>query len=358
VLNGMAGEIRDGTARDRTAALWNAADRIVDRASLAGILAHKLGPLAANRLRRLGRPLPESLREEERSASISMLTAGPLVARVREGWDRPLILVKGPEVARLYPGSARRFGDIDVITADAEDLQRSLMARGFVDALEPGELTPDEHHHLLPLKSLAIPLRVEVHIRPHWPAGTTPPRLDEILEACVPSDLGIDGVVTPAPHHHALILTSHAWGHAPLDTLRDLIDIAAVAARADERDVERAAAAWGIDRIWLTTRGAIDALFYEGQLTVPLRSWARHVALVRSQSVLENHLRRWVASFWEMPPHTAIARLPLVLRDELAPTPDETGRDKLARIARALRRPRSAPPAQQAPPSRRQERSE
>lgn len=35
-----------------------------------------------------------------------MLIAPPLLERIRAACDGPLVLVKGPEIARLYPGGA------------------------------------------------------------------------------------------------------------------------------------------------------------------------------------------------------------------------------------------------------------
>jgi len=86
----------------------------------------------------------------------------------------------------------------------------------------------------------------------------------ELFDAAAPSTLDVGGVSAPIPLHHTLILASHAWGHEPLHTLRDLIDVALVATQVDPAELERTAAARGIPRLWRTTRHAIDALFYGG----------------------------------------------------------------------------------------------
>jgi hypothetical protein len=59
-------------------------------------------------LRRRGDTVPKPLVLEERAASLTMLTAVPLMERVRASCDGPLVLVKGPEVARVYPENAHR----------------------------------------------------------------------------------------------------------------------------------------------------------------------------------------------------------------------------------------------------------
>ena len=331
----------DRPAGTRLTELWESTDRLLERATLAGILAHKLGPLAAHRLRQLGEPLPEPLRLEERAASLSMLSAIPLIERLRESCDQQLVLIKGPEVASIYPGAARRFWDVDLLTDDATAVQRALVATGFLEVHDPNfDFTP-EHHHLQPLKWPTIGLKVEVHAAPNWPERAAPPPIGEILDARVPSALGIDGVFAPTDLHHALILTSHAWRHGPLRSLRDLVDIAAVAATVDERELARTAAAWGVSRVWNTTRRAIEAIFYGGPETLPLRSWARHLGLVRDRTVLERHLDNMFHAYWGLPPHLALAQSARAARHAVGRMPGETWQEKLTRVRRALKNPRA-----------------
>lgn len=322
--------------------LWAATDRLLERAPLAGILTHKLGPLAASRLRRLGRPLPPPLLAEERAASLAMLTAIPLIHRVRNGCEGPLLLLKGPEVAQLYPRNGRRFGDIDVLTATADEVQRSLLGSGFLLGEPDFDMSDGLHHHLHPLRWPTIWLNVEVHAGPNWPPRAQRPPLGEILEAAVPSACGIEGVSAPHPLHHTLILASHAWRHEPLFALRDLIDIAVLSEGLDAGELDRLAARWGIGRIWATTRGAAEALLYGGRRTAPLRSWARHLEQVRERTVLENHLQRWLHAFWELPPTAALEQTAQVLRGEVAPAEGESWGTKLGRIAGAVRNPGAA----------------
>lgn len=331
----------DRTTNSRLAAVWDATDRFLEGATLAGILAHRLGPLAANRLRRLGEPVPEPLALEERAASLSMLTGIPLIERIRASCDGPLVLIKGPEVAPLYPGRARRFSDIDLLSDNAEAVQRALLAHGFLEVEDPSFEVPPEFHHLQPLKWPTIWLKVEAHMHPNWPRGARRPPLDEILEARVFSATGIEGVSAPSPLHHALILASHAWCHEPLQTLRDLVDIEAVSAEVDEAELERTATAWGLGRVWSTTRRTIEAVFYGGPRTVPLRSWARHLELVRERTVFERHIGRLMQGYWGLPPHLAAAETARALPYLVKPLPGETWPDKLVRAGRALRSPRA-----------------
>jgi hypothetical protein len=326
-----------GVESSPASVLWSAIDDLLARATVAGVLAHRLGPLGAARMRRLGTPLPDELRAEERASVLGMRTGVALVERIRDSYDGPLVLLKGPEVARLYPGHARRFGDIDVLTDDAARLDRRMREHGFVESFDPG--IGEDHHHLQPLRLPAISLTVEIHSSPSWLPSMRPPPLDEILEAAVPSALGVEGVAAPSPLHHTLILATHAWKSEPLRALRDLVDIAAVGASVDRTDLDRTAAAWGIRRVWQTTSHAIDRMFYGGSRSFPLRTWARHLEDVRERSVFEDHLCRWLSPFSELPPRRAIAGAVQVFADELRPAAGETRREKLGRTARALRSP-------------------
>ena len=335
----------------RLAALWASVDGLLARATLPGILAHKLGPLAAHRLRKTGEPLPEALILSERAASVAMMTVRPLLDRVRSSCDGPLVLIKGAELALLYPGQSRRFGDLDLLVPDAESTQRSLLASGFVESTA-GFDAPAEDHHLTPLQWPSIPLKIEVHFTQHWPLHAPRPAMEEIIDASVPTALGIDGLSTPAPHHHALILAAHGWRHEPLWTLRDLVDIAAVSAYADAEQLRRTSQAWRVDRIWRTTEDAIEALFYGGRRTVPLRTWARHLELVRDRNGFEKQLTRLLEGYWGMPLQRAPVQMLRGFRDVVGPIEGESWSDKLVRVPRALRNLRAPVGQRGDPPDR------
>jgi Uncharacterised nucleotidyltransferase len=325
------------TGEDGHAPLWQAVDELLAEAEIAGIRAHKLGALAARLRRRAGRTVPEPFLADERGAAVAVVLARPLLEHIRSVCDGPLVLIKGPEVARLYPGSARAFGDVDLFAADADAAQRALLASGYVEVDDP-ELFRD-HHHLRPLKSPMNGLRVELHRAPLWPPATKPPPLEEILDRSVPAGVAVEGISAPDRVHHTLILAAHAWSHDPLQTLRDLVDVAAVSAGCAEAELARVAHAWRIPKIWETTQDAIGALFENGQTTVPLRTWARHLRSVRERTVLDNHLMRWLHMFWELPPGAAVGDLRAALGLTLLPRPGESWREKLARARRGLTHP-------------------
>ena len=61
--------------------------------------------------------MAEELQYSARIAAIANASAPLLLERIRAICEGPLLLFKGPEVARLYPGSARGFGDLDLHAA-------------------------------------------------------------------------------------------------------------------------------------------------------------------------------------------------------------------------------------------------
>jgi hypothetical protein len=301
--------------------LWRSVERLLAMADVPSLRAHKLGPLVVS--------------EEQRAASVGAMLAPALLQRIREAAGGELILLKGPEVAALYPAGGRRFSDVDVLVRDADSVQAALLRAGFVEDEEVVEL--DDHHHQHPLRLPSIWLGVEVHSAPNWPLGAmAAPPLGEIFDAAVPSVLGIDGVSAPSRAHHALLLAAHAWRHQPLGLLRDLLDVAVLAEGVPRSELDETAERWGIGRVWRTTRAAVDAIFYGGRDPLPLRLWARHLKAVRAETVLEDHLQRWLHPFWERPFVPALRDAATMIRRDVVPAPGETWRERIGQNLDAL----------------------
>ena len=185
-------------ASSAKAPLWQAVDRLLAHADLTGVEAHGLGPLAAHRLRELGQPVPAALEQARALARMAMLTSIPLLRRIRDLVDGPLVLMKGAEVASLYPGARARSAMSIYSLSRAVVLHAALRREGFVEVEYPGEDFSD-YRHLPPLRVPNLWLRVEIHVRPIVPAGYRPPPLDDIVQASVPSALGIEGSIRPPP---------------------------------------------------------------------------------------------------------------------------------------------------------------
>jgi hypothetical protein len=324
----------------RDDAVWRAICDLVAEADVAGLQANKLGPIAAHCLRARERPVPSALERDARQARAAWMASRPLLERIRSLCDGPLVLIKGAEVAALYPERARSFSDLDILCPDANAVHAALLAGGFVEVDDPEVYTVDQHH-LRPLQWPGIWLWVEVHLRPLWPRELRPPSMDDIVSSAVPSATGVAGISAPAPAHHAVILASHSWVTMPLGNLRDLVDVAAVAAQTDEATLAAAARQWGVDRLWRTTYKAASGLLGGGDRTVAVRVWARHLPGVREYNVLDNHLKRWLNGLWGLPPRLALRSIAVVFRQELFPYPDESWRDKFIRVRNAFTKPRA-----------------
>jgi hypothetical protein len=325
------------SSAEHEATIWRRVDELLATADVEGVLANKLGPLAARRLHEQGGPVPPTLEDEARLARAAWMSSIVLLSRIRSMCEGPLLLIKGPEVAALYPGRARAFMDVDILTPDAEQVHGALRANGFIEVDDPELFI--HHHHLRPLQWPALWLKVEIHQRPMWPKGLTPPSVEEIVAAAVPSATGVPGLSAPDPASHALILAGHAWVHDPLDTLRDLIDVAAVAAQADPARLTALARAWGFERIWRTTYGAANGLVGDGAPTRAVRLWGRHLPAVKERTVLGNHLARSLNGFWALPLRSALRAAARGLRFDLFPYEDESWREKLIRVRYAFARP-------------------
>jgi Uncharacterised nucleotidyltransferase len=317
--------------------LWEAADALIDRAATDDdIRAHRLEVLAARRYRALGRSVPPDFVAQERLAGLAALTTPLVLQQIRAAYDGPAIVLKGPQVAARYPDPALRvYGDIDLLVPDAEAAHRALLAAGFQLIGDP-ELYLDLHH-LRPLLAPGAAIHVEIHSRPKWLDGASPPATELLFESAVPSATGVAGVLALPPAQEALLLAVHSWAHEPLRRLRDLIDVAAAARLADRAEIAELARAWGVRKLWATTIAAVDNLFADGRKPWALRLWAQNLARVRERTVLQAHLERWLSDFWAMSALAAATGLPRTLLDEIRPEGHESWGDKVRRTALAVR---------------------
>lgn len=322
-------------AAERGNEIWQAVDRLVDRApGSADLTSHRLELFAARRLRSREEPVPRDLVDRERWAAVAVLTAPVLLEHVRAAYDGPLVPLKGMQVARLYPDPAlRAFGDVDVLVHDASAAQEALLAAGFEEVGDPRLY--EDIHHLRPLRYGELPLVVEVHSRPKWVEGITPPPPTASLLAEAAPD--VTGGLTLPPEHHALLLAAHSWAHEPLRRLRDVVDVALMAELAGRDNVTRLARSWRVERLWRSTLDAVDAVLFGGRRPLSLRLWAQNLEKARERTVLENHVQRWLSDFWIMPPWAAALRVPATIARELWPEEDEGWGSKLSRTTRAVR---------------------
>jgi hypothetical protein len=322
-----------------SAALWDRVGELVERSpNLSALRAHGLALFALQRLVQAGQPVPPALAYDERTATLTSLIAPSVLSRVRAACDGPLLVLKGPVVAALYPNGTRGYNDLDILVPDAEAAHAALIAAGFALVDDPEFFEFDIRYHLQPLAWESLPLMVEIHKRPNWPLGLEPPPIEELFEQAVESDVG-DGVLAPSRAHQALLLAGHAWTHRPLGFLRDLIDVAVTVESVPPTELTDLARRWGASRLWATTSAAIEAVLYQRRRrTFALRLWARHLAAGRERTVLENHLERLLSPFWGLPPRRAISKSFGNVAAEIRPLDEETWRRKLTRTLQALKR--------------------
>jgi hypothetical protein len=319
------------------AALWAGVDRLVERAGPGAALSlHRLEPLAARRLRALGRAVPEELAESQRLGAAFALAASVHLQRARAAVDGPLLVLKGPELGALYPdASLRIYRDLDLFAPDAAAAQRSLVVAGFAEVGDPEYYA--EAPHLRPLAWPGLPMELEVHERPNWPRWLEPPPVAELFADARPSAGGVDGLLAPSPERHALLVAAHAWMHGPLERARDLLDVGLLAAEADRAELDRLARAWGIEKLWRATLALVEGLFLDGRPPWAQRGWARNLAALSERTVLERHVARWVGWYTALPTGLAARAMLDELRADLSPVGDEGWRRKARRSVRAVR---------------------
>jgi Uncharacterised nucleotidyltransferase len=287
---------------------WEAVDPLLARLDADAARAHAVAPLVAQRLRAHGEPVPEMLLREERAAQMTNLIAPSVLARARAAYEGPMMLLKGPEVTALYPGRARMLADLDLLVPDARAAWEALLAAGFVRPDRLKGVSP-QFYHLDALELPGVPLQIELHKSFGWPNGLRPPPNQELFEAAVPATVGIPDLLAPTRAHHAVLLAGHAWAERPLERLRDLIDVAAMAEPIDRHELSHIARHWGWDRLWRATTRAVDWLLGDGEKPGTVLLWARHLADLRKPSPAELQLRRFLSPFWALAPATALREI-------------------------------------------------
>ncbi|HLI61645.1 MAG TPA: nucleotidyltransferase family protein [Solirubrobacteraceae bacterium] len=265
--------------------------------------------------------------------------ADEILRTISEIIDQDIIVLKGIAAAGHYPDRALRpFGDLDLFAADPVRAQRQLLAAGFrrVAGFEEGFF--DGHHHLEPLE---LPgretLKVEIHSRAPWVNWCPSPSFGELRGRGRPGPA--PAIWLPDPIDHALILACHSWHSLPLRRALDLVDIALVADGVDRQALAQLARRRRVSRLWKTTLAASDALMSRGSDPLPLRIWARDLRAVRECSLIERHLRTWLAPFWARPPQFAALEALHAIALDVLPTGGETWPEKLERTRRGVQHP-------------------
>ena len=334
-MTATAARVVERTASEFSGAPWEGVARALGRASsLDGLRIHRLHLLEAARLQELGRPIPDELAAAATSAVRAAPLARALLSLIREVCEGPILVLKGPEIAALYPSPwLRPYVDVDVLVTDAVAAERRLRAAGF-QGVGPA-MDWDALHHVQRLAAPGLLAAVEVHRRPKWLPDERGPSVDDLLAAAVPSATGVDGLLAPSPGHHAVLLGVHAWVERPLGRVGDLVDVAAAREAApDESD--DLARRYGVERIWRTTLGAIEAVLGDNRRTWATSTWARHLHTARERTVAETHYARLLEPFSSLPLRRVPVAVAHALGWTLLPDGDEGWPEKLERTRKAL----------------------
>lgn len=325
--------------------LWTRLDEVVaSTSSVEDLLHHGLGAIGARQWRERGQPVPKPLCEEERFSAAAALATPLIVERVRAEYDGLLLVLKGPAIARHYPDPGLRpQHDLDLLAEDPAEVHRALVAAGC-----RVRHVRDSDHHEPPLAFPDLPLMIELHGAPKWPAGMRPPSAAELFAAAVPSPWAGGDVLLLPPDRHAVLVAAHAWAHRPLRRVLDLVDVLALLAAAERGEADAAAAAWDIAGVWRATTAAADAMLCGAPVPWTLRSWARNLPDVRERSPTERFLQRVLAPFAVMPAHQAALASAADLLRAFRRTPEGDWRTRLQRTGPghpSVAASRSDPPA-------------
>lgn len=200
-------------------------------------------------------PDEQTAHEGRRAQARTLLSAQSTLERLGAAGDGPLVLMKGLEVAQLYPTPLHRpFRDIDILVSDGRRTWDALVKAGHQPA---GQRLDLDHHHLPPLASPSGVLGVDVHVRPNLPGWA---RLDAqvLLATSQASRTGIEGVHRPRDDLHALLLALHCW-KGGFARRRDLLDALLLGASSDI-PVSTTAAQLGLAAFWRWTVRFSEAL--------------------------------------------------------------------------------------------------
>jgi Uncharacterised nucleotidyltransferase len=318
-------------------ALWDRVEELIDRApSWRALRAHRLHLIAARVRGTRGEPVPADVLAERRHAAIVSMAARAVLERARRAYGGGLLVMKGPEVAALYPDpSDRPFHDLDLLAENADAAQASLVKAGFIELADRTRYLGAQH--LAPLLCPKFPLVVELHSRPNNPPWLPRVSAASVLSHAIVSSTGVDGLLAPDPAAHALLLAAHGWAHDPLGCIRDLVDVAATMHGADRSRTAALARDWGWDRMWNVVVAVTDHVLADDPSPWATRLWARHLLTARDRRVLENQLARIAAPICSLPARRAPAGVAGAVCRIVTRADDERWAQKLRRSRLSVR---------------------
>jgi hypothetical protein len=271
----VVSQARSGAQNASPSRLSASVERWLSTASEAGVRSHRIDSLLSSDVR------------HRREMTIFHMQTQEMIREVRALVDGPMVLMKGIEVAQLYPESWRRdFVDVDILVGDVEAADVALRRAGF-GAFQSASTLPG-YHQTAPLVRSDNPVTIELHRRPSSPRWAHFPS-QEVIAQSRPSRTGIDGVMRPRDDHHVLIVAWHFWRDGA-HRARDLVDLHLLRQQTSDGDIEATADAWQVGKVWRATRVLLDALEDDGD-SVP-RAF-RALLNLGPVSHRDRRLRQW-----------------------------------------------------------------
>lgn len=226
--------------------------------------------------------------ETARQQAFFHLQAKSMLTRVRGVIDGPMVVLKGIEVAQLYPEPWQRdFVDVDIVVDELLQADRRLRAAGF-KPLHNAISHPD-YHQTAALILGDDPVTIELHRRPNSPRWNHFP-VEEVFAEALPSRTGVDGVLRPRDDHHAVIVAWHYWRDGA-NRGRGLIDVQLLREQSSNEAISLVAEQWGVGRIWEQTQKVLDAIERPGDAGLSSR-WLLDLSEVSHRT---RRARQWWA---------------------------------------------------------------
>ncbi len=282
----------------------------------------------------------ERFQDDRRAIAFGSVSVRPLLERIRAATGQPMLLLKGPETAAVYPVSGvRPYGDLDLLMPDTVQAEADLLAVGFRQWASPLSGPVPWHHHRIPLHFGTTPLSIELHRDPGWLTWMTPPSNAELFARSVPSVTRVDGVVALPSTEATLFLAMHSWRHGPYHSLLHMIDIELMRQRADPAALDVLARRWGIGRVWQHTTRLLDWCFHDPSLPLsPLeRMWSAHIRSGRARSRRAAGIAIRTKSLAAPSPRIAIRSIGTDVERTFTPLEEESFSTVVSRRIRNLR---------------------
>jgi hypothetical protein len=275
---------------------------------------HGLSALAVAHWSSTGQPVPKELVGVHRHQAVAWLQTEELLRELHSILQRPLLVLKGIEVAKHYPEPGwRRLRDLDVLVEDPAAAQDALVAAGWRLKPTPGFLRDPRGdtslHQLCPIERPGFSLPVELHRRPNGPTWSSMPDFSGLFDRATPRAQGIDGAWSLSVEDQAIVVLGHSCARQPFEQFSQIIDFALLSASSSREALVELARRARLERLLSVAEQTVESLLL-GSAPEPLvtRLFSSHLHALDSVSSSRAQLDRYGASLLlARPGHVASA---------------------------------------------------